>query len=300
MATGEWLAEQFEEHRPHLRTVAYRMLGSANEAEDAVQETWIRLGRTDVSDVANLRRWLTTVVARVCLDMLRARTSRREDQLEVRLPDPVVTRIDSEPESEAMLADSVGLALLIVLDALEPAERLAFVLHDVFGMTFDEIAPIVDRSPVAARQLASRARRRVQNRAPSSDRDLRQQRRVVEAFLAAVREGNLEGLQSVLDPDIVLRADGGALAGATRVARGAKAVAGQAQAFSKVGLSEEVVLVNGNIGLLERLADGRLFAVIGFTIANGRIAEMNILADPERLRQLDLSGIERHRLEETE
>ena len=294
MATDERLAERFEQHRAHLRTVAYRMLGSANEAEDAVQETWIRLGRSDVSDVANLRGWLTTVVARVCLDMLRARTSRREDQLDARLPDPVITRVDWEPESEAMLADSVGLALLIVLDALEPTERLAFVLHDVFGMTFDEIAPIVDRSPVAARQLASRARRRIQNTAPSPDRDLRQQRRVVEAFLEAVREGNFDGLLSVLDPDIVLRADGGALAGATRVVRGAKAVAGQAEAFSKVGLSEEVVLVNGNIGLLERLADGRLFAVIGFTITNGRIAEMNILADPERLRRLDLSAVEGH------
>jgi RNA polymerase sigma-70 factor (ECF subfamily) len=292
MATNEWLADRFEEHRAHLRTVAYRMLGSANEAEDAVQETWIRLGRTDVSDVANLRRWLTTVVARVCLDMLRARTSRREDQLEARLPDPVISRVEWEPESEAMLADSVGLALLIVLETLEPAERLAFVLHDVFGMTFDEIAPIVDRSPVAARQIASRARRRVQSKAPTSDRDLRQQRHVVEAFLTAVREGNLEELLSLLDPDIVLRADGGALAGATRVVRGAREVAGQAQAFSKVGLSEEIVLVNGNIGLLERRADGRLFAVIGFTIANGRIAEMNILADPERLRRLDLSSIE--------
>jgi RNA polymerase sigma-70 factor (ECF subfamily) len=292
MATNEWLADRFEEHRAHLRTVAYRMLGSANEAEDAVQETWIRLGRTDVSDVANLRRWLTTVVARVCLDMLRARTSRREDQLETRLPDPVISRVEWDPESEAMLADSVGLALLIVLETLEPAERLAFVLHDVFGMTFDEIAPIVDRSPVAARQIASRARRRVQSKAPTSDRDLRQQRHVVEAFLTAVREGNLEELLSLLDPDIVLRADGGALAGATRVVRGAREVAGQAQAFSKVGLSEEIVLVNGNIGLLERRADGRLFAVIGFTIANGRIAEMNILADPERLRRLDLSSIE--------
>ena len=233
MATDEWLADQFEEHRAHLRTVAYRMLGSASEAEDAVQETWIRLGRTDVGDVANLRRWLTTVVARVCLDMLRARTSRREDPLDVHLPDPIITRGEWEPESEAMLADSVGLALLIVLDTLEPAERLAFVLHDVFGMTFDEIAPIVDRSPVAARQLASRARRRVQSKAPSSDRDLRQQRRVVDAFLAAVREGNFEHLVALLDPDIVLRADGGALASASRVVRGATAVAGQAAGRSR-------------------------------------------------------------------
>src|SRR5712691_8990540 len=293
MPTPEWLAEQFELHRAHLRAVAYRMLGSASEAEDAVQESWIRLGRTDVSGVENLRAWLTTVVARVCLDILRTRTSRREDSLDVHVPDPVITRADGDPESAAMLADSVGLALLVVLETLEPAERLAFVLHDVFGMTFDEIAPIVDRSPVAARQLASRARRRVQTKAPSSDRDLRKQRRVVDAFLGALREGNFEQLFALLDPDIVLRADGGALAGASRVVRGAKAVAGQAAAFSKVGLSDQIVLVNGNIGLLERRPDGRLFAIIGFTIANGRIAEMNILADPDRLSKLDLSAIER-------
>ena len=288
MATDEWLAGQFEEHRAHLRMVAYRMLGSASEAEDAVQETWIRLSRTDVGEVANLRRWLTTVVARVCLDMLRTRTSRREEPLDVHLPDPVITRGEWDPESEAMLADSVGLALLIVLDTLEPAERLAFVLHDVFGMTFDEIAPIVDRSPVAARQLASRARRRVQSTAPSADRDVRQQRRVVDAFLAAVREGDFEHVIALLDPDIVLRADGGALAGASRIVRGARAVAGQAEAFSKAGLSTEIVLVNGSVGVLSRRPDGRLFSVIGFTIANGRIAEMNILADPDRLRRLDL------------
>src|SRR5918996_6356905 len=212
MPTPERLAEQFEEHRAHLRAVAYRMLGSRSEAEDAVQESWIRLARTDVNNVENLRAWLTTVVARVCLDLLRTRTSRREDSLDTHVPDPVITRADRDPESDAMLADSVGLALLIVLDTLEPAERLAFVLHDVFGMTFEEIAPVVDRSPVAARQLASRARRRAQSKAPSSDRDLRQQRRVVDAFLAAVREGNFEQLVALLDPDIVLRADGGALA----------------------------------------------------------------------------------------
>jgi RNA polymerase sigma-70 factor (ECF subfamily) len=292
MATGEWLVDQFETHRAHLRAVAYRMLGSASEAEDAVQETWIRLARADVDDVASLGAWLTTVVARVCLDMLRARTSRREDPLDVHLPDPIITRGDWEPESEAMLADSVGLALLIVLDTLEPAERLAFVLHDVFGMTFDEIAPIVDRSPVAARQLASRARRRVQSNAPSSDRDLRQQRRVVDAFLTAVREGNVEHLVAVLDPDIVLRADGGALTSASRVVRGAEAVAAQAAGFSKL-VSNQIVLVNGNVGLLARRPDGRPFAVIGLTIANGRIAEMNILADPDRLSRLDLSAIER-------
>ena len=219
--------------------------------------------------------------------------SRREDPLDVHLPDPIITRGEWEPESEAMLADSVGLALLIVLETLEPAERLAFVLHDVFGMTFDEIAPIVDRSPVAARQIASRARRRVQSTAPSSDRDVRQQRRVVDAFLAAQRDGNVEQLVALLDPDIVLRADGGALAGASRVVQGATAVAGQAEAFSfsKLGLSIEIVLVNGNVGLLARRADGHLFSVIGFTIANGKIAEMNILADPDRLSRLDLSAL---------
>src|SRR5512142_753461 len=244
MPTPEWLAGQFEEHRPHLRAVAYRMLGSASEAEDAVQEGWIRLGRTDVSAVENLRAWLTAVVARVCLDMLRARTSRREDPLNVHVPDPVITGADADPESDAILADSVGLALLVVLETLEPAERLAFVLHDVFGMTFDEIAPIVDRSSAAARQLASRARRRVQRRAPSADPDLREQRRVLEAFMAAGRDGDFERLVTVLDPDIVLRADGGALAGASRVVRGVRAVAGQAASFSRIGLSNQFVLVN--------------------------------------------------------
>jgi RNA polymerase sigma-70 factor (ECF subfamily) len=285
------LADQFEEHRAHLRAVAYRMLGSTSEAEDAVQESWIRLGRTDVSAVSNLRAWLTTVVSRVCLDMLRTRTSRREDALDVHVPDPVITRAD-DPESNAMLVDSVGLALLVVLESLEPAERLAFVLHDVFGMTFDEIAPIVDRSPVAARQLASRARRRVQGSAPDPDRDLREQRRVVDAFLAAAREGDFEGLMAVLDPDIVLRADAGALAGMSRVVRGASAVASQAATFSKSGLSNQLVLVNGDLGLVSRRPDGRVFSVIGFTIAGGKIVEMDILADPDRLGKLDLSAIE--------
>lgn len=292
MPTPESLAGQFEEHRAHLRAVAYRMLGSTSEAEDAVQEGWIRLGRTDVSAVENLRAWLTTVVARVCLDMLRTRTSRREAPLDAHVPDPVITRAE-DPESDAVLADSVGLALLVVLEALEPAERVAFVLHDVFGMTFDEIAPIVERSPVAARQLASRARRRVRGSVVDADRDLRQQRRIVEAFLAAAREGDFERLISVLDPGIVLRADGGRLAGASRVVRGAQAVAGQAATFSKLGLSNQVVLVNGDIGLLSRRPDGKLFSVIGFTIARGKIVEMDILADPERLTRLDLSAVER-------
>jgi RNA polymerase sigma factor (sigma-70 family) len=295
MPTPERLAEQFEEHRAHLRSVAYRMLGSASDAEDAVQEGWIRLGRTDVSDVENLRAWLTTVVARVCLDMLRTRTSRREDPLDenaTHVPDPVITPADRDPESDAIVADSVGLALLVVLETLEPAERLAFVLHDVFGMTFDEIAPIVDRSTDAARQLASRARRRVQSKAPNADHDLRQQRRVVDAFMAAAREGDFEGLVAVLDPDIVLRADGGALPGLSRVVRGASTVAAQAATFSRSGLSNQLVLVNGNLGFVSRRPDGRVFSVTGFTIANGKIVEMDILADPERLSRLDLSAIE--------
>ena len=294
MPTLERRAEQFEEHRAHLRAVAYRMLGSASEAEDAVQESWIRLGRTDVSAVENLRAWLTTVVGRVCLDMLRTRATRREaplDENAVHVPDPEITRAD-DPESNAVLADSVGLALLVVLETLEPAERLAFVLHDMFGMTFDEIAPIVDRSPVAARQLASRARRRVQASVPDADRDLRQQRRVVDAFLAAARDGDFERLITVLDPDMVLRADGGALAGASRVVRGAQAVAGQAAMFSRLGLSNQVVLVNGHVGVLSRRPDGKLFSVIGFTVARGKVVEMDILADPERLSRLDLSAIE--------
>ena len=287
MATAEWLAGQFEANRAHLSAVAYRMLGSASDAEDAVQETWIRLGRTDVSGVENLAGWLTTVVARVCLDMLRTRTSRREDSLDVHVPDPVITPADRDPESDAMLADSVGLALLVVLENLEPAERLAFVLHDVFGMTFDEIAPIVDRSPVATRQLASRARRRVQSQAPASDPDRQQQRRVVDAFLAAARDGDFQGLVSVLDPNVVLRADGGPLTGMSRIVRGADAVVAQAATFSQSALSNQVVVVNGSIGIVTRRPDGRLFAVGGFTIAGGRIVEINILADPERLSRLD-------------
>jgi RNA polymerase sigma factor (sigma-70 family) len=293
MPSPEWLADQFEQHRAHLRAVAYRMLGSSSEADDAVQESWIRLGRTDVSDVQNLRAWLTTVVSRVCLDILRTRTSRREDALDTYVPDPMITRADRDPESDVVLADSVGLALLVVLETLEPAERLAFVLHDVFGMTFEEIAPIVDRSVVATRQLASRARRRVQGQAPTPDADLRAQRRVVDAFLAAAQAGDFEGLVAVLDPDIVLRADAGAVKGMSRLVRGAQAVAGQAAAFSKMALSNQVVLVNGNIGLVCRLPDGRLFSVISFTIAGGKVVEMDILADPDRLSRLDLSAVER-------
>jgi len=297
MPTPERLAEQFEAYRPHVRAVAYRMLGSVSEAEDAVQEAWMRLSRTDAGGIDNLRGWLTTVVARVCLDMLRTRTSRREDPLDVHVPDPIIRAIggaaDEGPEADSMLAESVGLALLVVLEKLEPAERLAFVLHDVFAMSFEEIAPIVDRSVVATRQLASRARRRVRGQAPTSDADLRNQRRVVDAFLAAVQNGDFGALVAVLDPDIVLRADGGAVKGMSRVVRGAQAVVAQAAAFSKIALSNQLVLVNGDIGVVTRLPDGRLFSVIGFTIAGGKVVEMDILADPDRLGRLDLSDIER-------
>ena len=295
MPTSERLAERFEEHRRHVRAVAYRMLGSVSEAEDAVQEAWIRMSRTDVTGVDNLRAWLTTVVSRVCLDMLRTRASRREDALDMQtdthVPDPVITRADTNPESDAMRADSVGLALLVVLEKLEPAERLAFVLHDVFGMTFDEIAPVVDRSVDATRQLASRARRRVQGQAPASETDLRKQRVVVDAFLAAVQDGDFERLVTVLDPDIVLRADGGAAKGMSRLVRGAQAVMAQAASFSKTGLTSQVVLVNGNIGVVSHLPGGRLLSVIGFTVANGKVVEMDILADPDRLTRLDLSAV---------
>ena len=295
MPTSERLAEQFEAHRPHVRAVAYRMLGSVSEAEDAVQEAWFRFSRTDTTGVDNLRGWLTTVVARVCLDMLRTRASRREEPLDVHVPDPIVTRLvsrDHGPEADAILADSVGLALLVVLEKLEPAERLAFVLHDVFAMSFDDIAPIVERSVVATRQLASRARRRVQGQAPTPVADLRQQRRVVDAFLAAVQNGDFEALVGVLDPDIVLRADGGAMKGMSRLVRGARAVVAQAASFSKIALSNQIVLVNGNVGVVTRLPDGQAFSVIAFTIADGRVVEMDILADSERLSRLDLSAIE--------
>jgi RNA polymerase sigma factor (sigma-70 family) len=290
MTLTERIAGEFESHRPHLRAVAYRLLGSRSEAEDAVQESWIRLARSDAGDVDNLRGWLTTVVARVCLDMLRSRGSRREDPLDMRFGDPVLTRADADPAADVVLADSVGLALLVVMESLQPAERLAFVLHDVFGVPFDEIASIVDRSPVAARKLASRARQRVRSGASGPEPDLKEQRRVADAFLDAAREGDFEGLLALLDPDIVLRADGGALANASRVVRGAPAVLEQAATFSR-GLVSEVVLVNGRVGFLARRADSRPFSVVGLAIAGGRIARMEILADPERIARLDLSAL---------
>jgi RNA polymerase sigma factor (sigma-70 family) len=290
MSDQDWLAERFETHRQQLRAAAYRMLGSVTEAEDAVQEAWLRLSRSDVHDVQNLGGWLTTVVSRVCLDMLRSRRSRREDSLDLFLPDPIVGPLDaSGPEQQAMLADSVGLALLVVLDTLSPAERLAFVLHDMFGLSFDEIAPIVDRTPATATQLASRARRRVRGAAPVPDADLGRQREVVEAYLAASRNGDFDALLAVLDPDVVLRADyGGVPLDVPRVLRGAQAVTRQALMFSRLGASARLAMVNGAIGALSFL-DGKLVGVVGFTVANSKVVEMNILADPERLRALGIA-----------
>jgi RNA polymerase sigma-70 factor (ECF subfamily) len=290
---SDWLAARFEEHRGHLRAVAYRMLGSVTEADDAVQESWIRLSRSDTAEVRNLGGWLTTVTARVCLDMLRSRTSRREEPFGPYIPDPVLSREDAavDPEQQALLADSVGLALLVVLETLTPPERLAFVLRDMFAVPFDEIAPIVGRSPEAARQLASRARRRVQGAAPAPDPDLSRQREVVNAFLAASRNGDLEGLVAVLDPDVVLRADRGPLAGGSVEVRGATAVAGQAMTFARLsrpGMTSLPALVNGAAGVVS-LHDGVPVSVLAFTVSGGRIAEIDILADAERLRRLDLT-----------
>jgi RNA polymerase sigma factor (sigma-70 family) len=294
----ERLAERFEGHRAGLRAVAYRMLGSTGEADDAVQEAWLRLSRSGAGGVENLGGWLTTVVARVCLNMLRSRRSRREEPLEgplgepldARVPDPIVGRADgSDPEQEALLADGVGLALLVVLETLTPAERLAFVLHDTFGVPFAEIAPIVGRSPAAARQLASRARNRVRGAAPSPETDLAHQREVVDAFLAASRGGDFDALLAVLDPEVVLRADNGA-AGASRLVRGARAVANQALAYSRLAPFSRPALVNGAPGTVTA-PGGVPRAIMGFTVAGGKIVEIDILADPERLGRLDLRAV---------
>ena len=288
MDQQEWLAHQFEEQRPHLRAVAYRMLGSLSEADDAVQDAWLRLGRADTREVENLRAWLTSIVARVALNMLRARKTRRELPLDVHVPDPIVDPADGiDPEHEAVLADSVGLALLVVLETLSPAERLAFVLHDMFGVPFEEIAPILERSPEATRQLASRARRRVRG-APVPDADLTAQWEVVDAFLAAVRDGDFDALVAVLDPEVVLRGDAGSLSGLSRRVQGAKAVAGQALYWSQSGLITQRALVNGAPGTVS-IRDGKPFSVGAFTVKNGKIVEIDFLADPERIAQLDLT-----------
>src|SRR5262245_19361997 len=284
----ECLAERFEKQRPRLRAVAYRMLGSLSEAEDAVQEGWLRLSGTTYGEVEDLGAWLTTVVARISLNMLRSRKTRSETGL----PDPIIDRADgTSPEHEALLANTVGLALLVVLETLAPAERVAFVLHDIFDMPFEEIAPILERTPDAARQLASRARRRVRERKAAPDPDMKVQRRVIDAFAAAARDGDYHKLVAVLDPEVVLRADAGRMAGGTIEIRGAEDVARGAQSFSQLGLLRLPVLVNGAAGLL-CILEGKPFSVMGFTVRGGKIAEINILRDPERLSQLDLTVLD--------
>jgi RNA polymerase sigma-70 factor (ECF subfamily) len=292
MDDQDWLAGRFEAYRSHLRGVAYRMLGSVTEADDAVQEAWIRLSRTDTRDVDNLRAWLTTVVGRVCLNMLRSRKTRRETPLETHLPDPILSPEQGlDPEHEALLGDSVGLAMLVVLDSLTPAERVAFVLHDVFAVPFDKIAPIVGRTPTAARQLASRARRRVQG-APVPDMDLEGQWAVAEAFLAAARSGDFERLLAVLDPEVVLRSDGGeARPGLVSLVHGAQAVAEQAVSFRRFAETATRVLVNGIPGGVAWASDGSPFAVVALTARGGRIVRIDVLADRDRLAALDLTVI---------
>lgn len=276
----EWLAQRFEENRAHLRSVAYRMLGSIADAEDAVQETWLRLRGTKNRHIDNMRGWLTTVVSRICLDMLRSRSLKREESLEA-IPDFIVSR-EGNPQDEAVLADSVGLALLVVLDTLTPAERLAFVLHDMFALSFEEIAPIVGRSSTAARKLASRARTRVQG-AALPDKDTAHQRKVVDAFVAAAQTGDLEALIALLDPNVVLLAD---RAPALKGIRGSAEVAKQALGFSKVAQKAESVLVNGTPGILSWFPNGKPMAVLGFVVANDRIVEIYVLSDPDRLQKV--------------
>ncbi len=289
MDHDDWLAERFEEHRSHLRAVAYRLLGSLSEADDALQEAWLRLSRNDMSGVESVGAWLTTVVARVSLNLLRARKARHEQSLEAALPDPVVSSPDgADPEQRALIADSVGLALLIVLDTLAPAERVAFVLHDMFAVSFDEIASITERSPAAARQLASRARRRVRQ-APVPDRDLTRQRDVVDAFAAAAQEGDFAALMTLLDPDIVLREDDGTTRpGETVVVLGARAVAERALSFAQLTPYARPVQVNGAVGALVA-PGGRAFALMSFTVSGGRIVEIDVFADPRRLSELQLA-----------
>ncbi len=291
MDERDWLAERFEEHRTHLRAVAYRMLGSLSEADDAVQESWIRLSRSDADEIENLGGWLTTVVGRVSLNMLRSRKTRREEPMDLRMPEPIVDSADgTDPEHEALLADSVGLALLVVLETLSPPERLAFVLHDMFGIRFDDIAPILDRSPQAARQLANRARKKVRAERTEPDPDLGAQREVVDAFIAASREGDFERLVAVLDPDVVVRGDFGPGRPAHEV-RGAEAVASNAFMFSRLGLVVRPALINGAVGMVST-RDGKPFSVGGVTVRDGKIVALDFLADPERLAGLDLTILE--------
>ncbi|MFB7323764.1 RNA polymerase sigma factor SigJ [Streptomyces sp. NPDC056190] len=294
MADEEVLARSFEEHRGHLRSVAYRMLGSVPEAEDAVQETWLKLTRTETGAIRNLGAWLTTVTGRVCLDLLRARKARREEPIDdTFVPDPVIRPLTpTDPEQEAVRADSVGLALLVVLETLQPDERLAFVLHDLFAVPFDDIAPIVLRSAAATRQLVSRARRRVQGATPSAEADLARQKRVLDAFLAASRGGDFEALVAVLHPDVVLRVDSGALvrgAAVSKVVHGARTVAAQALTFAQYAGTARLVLVNGSVGVANA-PEGGPRSVMGVVVADGRITHLYILADPERLGHLDLAA----------
>jgi RNA polymerase sigma factor (sigma-70 family) len=288
MNEREWLAERFEERRPRLRAVAYRMLGSLSDAEDAVQEAWLRVSGAAYGQIDDLGAWLTTVVARISLNMLRSRKTRSE----TRVPDPIIDRAEgTSPEHAVLLADTVGLALAVVLETLGPAERVAFVLHDIFGMPFEEIAPIVERTPDAARQLASRARRHVQERKTTPDGDLEVQRSVVAAFVAAARDGDFQRLVAVLDPEVVLRGDAGAQAGGSFEIRGAEQVARGAQSFSRLGVIRLPALINGAAGLVCML-EGKPFAVMAFTVRGGKIAEIDILRDPERLSQLDLTVLD--------
>jgi RNA polymerase sigma-70 factor (ECF subfamily) len=292
MTESDGLVAGFEQHRPRLRAVAYRVLGSLAEADDAVQEAWIRFSRADASGVDNLPGWLTTIVVRVSLNALRSRNSRREDPLGVHVPDPVVSRPEGlTPEDEALLADSVGLALQVVLDTLAPAERLAFVLHDMFDLPFDEIGPMVGRAPATARQLASRARRRVRGaEVPTPDTDVGRQREVVDAFFAAARRGELDALVTVLDPDVVLRSDGGR-PDASVVVQGAAAVAGRAAMFERPAALMRPALVNGAAGVVVSVA-GHPVSVMGFTVSGGRIVEIDVMADPERLTRLNLAVLD--------
>jgi RNA polymerase sigma factor (sigma-70 family) len=288
MDENEWLADRFQEHRPHLRAVAYRMLGSLSEADDAIQDTWLRVSRAGAGGVENLGGWLTTIVARVCLNVLRSRNTRREESLDGHIPDPVISseRV-RQPEEEALLADSVGLALLVVLDTLSPAERLAFVLHDMFQLPFEEIAPMVGRSPEAARQLASRARRRVRGaQIPAPDPDLARQRAVVDAFFRAARGGDFDGLVALLDPEVVLRSDyGGRRPASPKVIHGPAAVASQALLGALPGAELHPALVNGTAGMVITV-HGRPYAVMGFTVADGKIIDIDAIADPERVERL--------------
>jgi RNA polymerase sigma-70 factor (ECF subfamily) len=291
MNEQDWLAERFEQHRTRLRAVSYRMLGSLSEADDAVQETWLRLSSADSSQVDDLGAWLTTVVARICLNSLRSRAARHEEPIDPHVPDPIISAVNfGEPEHEALIADSVGLALLIVLDTLAPAERVAFVLHDVFDVPFAQIAAIIDRSEPAARQLASRARRRLRT-TTTPDTHVAAQWEVVDAFLAAARDGDFDALLTLLDPDVVRRADVGATGpDVSRILRGAQAVASGAIAFNRLGYVGRRALVNGAPGVVT-FADGEPFAVLAFTVARGKIVEMNVLADPVRLKGLDLAAL---------